>query len=103
VSDANLFTVKILDKEYRVACERGEQENLLRAARHLDERMREIRSKGKVLGGERIAVMAALNISHEYLQQDTEGSVRRREIETRLRSLQEKIEHALHQHSQLEV
>ena len=50
--------VRILDKEYLVACPQEEQEALLRAARHLDNKMREIRSSGKVFGTERIAVMA---------------------------------------------
>ena len=59
--------VRILDKEYLVACPQEEQEALLRAARHLDTKMREIRSSGKVFGTERIAVMAALNITHEAL------------------------------------
>ncbi len=63
--------VRILDKEYLVACPQEEQEALLRAARHLDTKMREIRSSGKVFGTERIAVMAALNITHELLERDT--------------------------------
>ncbi len=63
--------VKILDKEYLVACPEEEQEALIRAARHLDHKMREIRSSGKVFGVERIAVMAALNITHELLEQDS--------------------------------
>lgn len=103
MSRANLFTVKILEKEYRVACDKGEQEDLLRAARYLDEKMREIRTNGKVIGAEKIAVMAALNITHEFLQQDSEYSGRRNEIEQRLRGLQDKIDMALNQNSQLEV
>ncbi|MBR9871214.1 MAG: cell division protein ZapA [Gammaproteobacteria bacterium] len=63
--------VRILDKEYLVACPQEEQEALLRAARHLDNKMREIRSTGKVFGTERIAVMAALNITHSLLERDT--------------------------------
>jgi cell division protein ZapA len=63
--------VRILDKEYLVACPQEEQEALLRAARHLDNKMREIRSSGKVFGTERIAVMVALNITHELLERDT--------------------------------
>lgn len=63
--------VKILDKEYLVSCPEEEQEALLRSARHLDTKMREIRSSGKVFGTERIAVMAALNITHELLERDT--------------------------------
>ncbi|GAB5412729.1 MAG: cell division protein ZapA [Congregibacter sp.] len=65
---ANTFSVTILDKEYQVACPAEQQADLLLSARHLDEQMRAIRSTGKVIGLERIAVMAALNISHELLQ-----------------------------------
>ncbi|WP_439134376.1 cell division protein ZapA [Pseudomaricurvus sp.] len=60
--------VKILDKEYQVACPAGERDALLQAAHNLDQRMREIRSSGSVIGLERIAVMAALNLSHELLE-----------------------------------
>ena len=63
--------VKILDKEYLVACSAEEQEALRQAARHLDTKMREIRASGKVFGTERIAVMAALNITHDLLERDT--------------------------------
>ncbi|GAB3112893.1 cell division protein ZapA [Aestuariicella hydrocarbonica] len=66
--------VKILDKEYQVACPAGEQDALLQAARNLDERMRKIRSSGSVIGLERIAVMAALNLSHELLETQNQAS-----------------------------
>lgn len=61
--------VKIMDKEYLVTCPEEKQAALLEAARHLDKKMREIRHSGKVFGTERIAVMAALNITHDLLQQ----------------------------------
>jgi len=63
--------VRILDKEYLVACPEEERDALIRAARHLDTKMREIRASGKVFGAERIAVMAALNITHELLERDS--------------------------------
>ncbi|SFM64467.1 cell division protein ZapA [Marinobacter zhejiangensis] len=63
--------VKILDKEYLVACPANQQKALMDAASHLDKKMREIRTSGKVFGTERIAVMAALNITHDMLHQDT--------------------------------
>lgn len=63
--------VRILDKEYLVTCPEQEQQALLRSARHLDSKMREIRNSGKVFGTERIAVMAALNIANEMLERDT--------------------------------
>ncbi len=61
-------SVYILDKEYRVACPRDNQDALHTAARFLNEKMQEIRTSGKVVGIERIAVMAALNISYELMQ-----------------------------------
>ncbi len=60
--------VQILGKEYPIACPEDEQHDLLVAARYLDEKMRQIRSGGRVIGAERIAVMAALNITHELIQ-----------------------------------
>ena len=60
--------VKILDKEYQVACPREERQALIESAQLLDDRMRAIRGSGAVIGLERIAVMAALNLSHELLQ-----------------------------------
>jgi cell division protein ZapA len=61
-------TVKILDKEYQVACPDEQKAELIVSASYLDKQMRSIRETGKVIGLERIAVMAALNISHELLQ-----------------------------------
>lgn len=63
--------VNILDKDYLVACPPEQREALRESARHLDAKMREIRATGKVFGTERIAVMAALNITHEMLENST--------------------------------
>lgn len=66
MSEPSSVLVHLLDKEFRVACPADEKENLIRAARYLDDKMREIRS-ANVLGLERIAVMAALNLAHDLL------------------------------------
>ena len=96
-------SVSILDKEYTISCDEDEQEALLASARYLDKAMREIRESGKVVGADRIAVMAALNIAHELLSQDgSKGGI----VESygkRLRRLQDKIEHALFNSQQLEI
>lgn len=68
MSDTNTLKVKILDKDYLVSCPDDKKNALTAAALHLDGKMRDIRSSGKVLGTERIAVMAALNITYELLQ-----------------------------------
>jgi cell division protein ZapA len=59
--------VAIMGREFRVACPEDEREGLLQAVSHLDRKMREIRDSGKVIGLERIAIMAAINITHDYL------------------------------------
>ena len=61
-------TVSILDRDYQIACTEEEREPLHAAAAYLDKKMREIRDLGSVIGADRIAVMAALNIAHEFLQ-----------------------------------
>ena len=66
--------VTILGRDYRVACKESERAELMQAVAYLDGRMREIRDAGKVVGSERIAVMAALNIAHELLGRRGAGS-----------------------------
>jgi len=63
----NSLTINILDKEYRVSCGPDEQESLLASANVLNKKLSEIKKKGAVIGTERIAIMAALNMSHEVL------------------------------------
>jgi len=97
--------VKLLDKEYQVACPSGQQQALVRSANYLDNQMRNIRSTGKVIGLERIAVMAALNISHELLQQDPDSS----EIApappngSQVKNLNDKLDEALNRFRQMEI
>jgi cell division protein ZapA len=84
-------TIKVLDKDYRIACPPHEQEGLMASARLLDGRMREIRQTGRVIGSDRIAVLAALNLAHELVQiqrgqggQDTETTRRLSQIQERV-------------------
>jgi len=63
----NSVEVTLLGRTYRVACEEGEREALMQAVAYLDAKMNEIRKAGKIIGAERIAVMAALNVAHELL------------------------------------
>jgi len=66
-STTKTLAIKILDRELRVACPEEERGELLDAVAYLDKKMREIRDSGKIASVERIAIMAALNISHELL------------------------------------
>jgi cell division protein ZapA len=69
----NFLDITLLGKEYRVACPPEEREALLAAVAYVDEKMRDIAEKTKSSIAERIAVMAALNIAHEYLTQRSSG------------------------------
>ena len=64
---AKTVEVNLLGRSYRVACDDDEREALMQAVAYLDTKMSEIRKSGKVMGAERIAVMAALNVAHELL------------------------------------
>ena len=104
MSHPNTVTVKILDKEYQVACPAEQEAELMVSAKYLDKQMRSIRDTGKVIGLERIAVMAALNISHELLRASEETGVV--EVPPSVESvnrLNRKLDDALYQMRQLEI
>lgn len=88
-------TIKVLDKDYRIACPPHEQEGLMASARLLDGRMREIRQTGRVIGSDRIAVLAALNIAHELVQMQQAQAGADSETTRRLARIQERIASAL--------
>ncbi len=96
---ANSVLIHILGKEYQIACPPEEEQRLVNAAQHLDTQMRKIRESGKVVGLERIAVMAALNLSHELLNtsQNSSGS------QEQLERVNHKLDSALQRLKQLEI
>jgi len=100
--EAMPVTVRILDKEYRVACQPHEQEGLIESARMLDHRMREIRQTGRVIGMDRIAVMAALNIAHELIETRRTRVKTGEETERRLSDLQHRLAEELANQHQLD-
>jgi len=103
MSDTGAVSIRILDKEYRVSCPPEEQEALMSTASYLGKKMKEIRDSGKVVGTDRIAVMAALNLTHELLKTRSENSSQNETIGTRIRALQNKIDAALHDSKQMDL
>jgi len=87
--------IKILDRELRIACPEDEREELLDAVSYLDKRMREIRDAGKIVSVERIALMAALNITHELLTTRVGKGIDLSDLKRRIGSMQTAIEAAL--------
>lgn len=102
-ASAAAVTVQILDKEYRVACPPDEHEALLRSASFLSKKMKEIRDSGKVIGTDRIAVMAALNLAHDLIKSRSDSDTHGSTLNARIKTLQNKIDAALHDAKQLEL
>jgi cell division protein ZapA len=95
VSEPSRVSVKILEKEYHVTCPVDERPALLDSAEYLNRKMREIRDSGKVIGLDRIAVMAALNIVNELLQARGQDEVTETDLAARLRAMRERVEGVL--------
>ena len=87
--------IKLLDRELRVACPEEERSELLEAVAFLDKRMREIRDAGKIASVERIALMAALNITHELLGMKVGRGIDLADFKRRMNSMQTAIDEAL--------
>jgi len=101
--DQARVSVRIMEKEYLIACPYDERSALLDAAELLNGRMRETRDSGKVVGLDRIAVMAALNLAHEYLKGRDRESKLDNGVGHRVRALRERVEGALEKGQQLEL
>lgn len=93
--DGKPITVTILDKEYLVACEDQEREQLHAAVRLLNQKMQEVRNSGKVIGTERIAVMAALNMAHELIDYKSRNDDYTSRVGDDIQRLRQKIERVL--------
>lgn len=104
-SEPNPVIITILGKEYRIACPPEERAALEASARYLDKKMREIRDRGRTAGGDNIAIMAALNITHELLQKESQEPPEKYDnsLSGRVRQLQTKIEAALSNARQIEI
>jgi len=92
---AEPVSVIILDKKYQFACAPEERNDLIEAARNLDERMSEIRDSGRLLSLERIALQAALNFSADLLRIQRREAQRTERIDSRIRLLADQIDDAL--------
>jgi cell division protein ZapA len=96
-------SVRIMEKEYVIACPYEERTALLDTAEFLNNRMREIRDSGKVVGLDRIAVMVALNLANELLRLKNQDTRLENEASGRIRALRERVEGAIEKGQQLEL
>ncbi len=88
-------SLNIMGKEYRIACDEEEQEDLIHSAQKLDVQMRKMRDSGKITGPDRIAVMAALNLAHELQMMKNKNAELNQRLSESLAKLSHKIENVL--------
>ena len=88
-------SIRILDKEYQVACSANERTDLLDSAEVLNAKMKEIRDSGRIVGLDRIAVMAALNMANDLLHAKERDKYLEDDLSSRLKNISDRVESAL--------
>ncbi len=96
-------SVRILDKEYQVACPPEERTDLLDSAEVLNAMMLEIRDSGRVVGLDRIAVMAALNMANDLLHAQARDRLLEGDLSARLKSISDRVDNVLGGSQQLDL
>lgn len=96
-------TIRILEKEYNVACPAEDKAALLASAELLNGKMREIRDSGKVVGLDRVAVMAALNLANELIKAQAQDQELKNIVGVRVRAMREHLDSALGPAKQLSL
>lgn len=103
MSQFSQVTIRILEKEYNVACPAEEKPALLASAELLNHKMREIRDSGKVVGLDRVAVMAALNLANELLKAQGQDEELKNIVGLRIKAMREHLDTALGPTKQLSL
>jgi len=96
-------SIRILEKEYQVACPASERDDLIAAAELLNRNMRDIRDRGKIVGLDRVAVMAALNLANEVIKFRSRDEELNNDFGSRIESLRDKLDTALGNSKQLSL
>ena len=96
-------SVRILDKEYQVACPASERTDLLDSAEVLNSKMLEIRDSGRIVGLDRIAVMAALNMANDLLHAQARDRLLEGDLSGRLKIISDRVESVLGGSQQLDL
>lgn len=95
MSTQDSVIVTILDKDYQVSCPADERTKLENSARYLDQKMNDIRQSGRIIGLDRIAVMAGLNITHDLLNEGDKKSNASLDVSEKINALENKLDFAI--------
>lgn len=102
-STSGSVTITILGREYQIACPADEEEALRRSARYLDQQMESVKRRGTSLGYEKIAVLAALNITHDLLKNSKDATSTQKDYQREIGQLERKIDAILVANRQIEI
>ena len=102
-TESNTLTVSIVGKDYQVACPAGEEQSLREAAHYLHTLMESIRSSGRVVGLDRVAVMAALNVCNELLQSKSNHAEAQDHVNERVQKLSDRVADAINENKQMKI
>ncbi|HEX6004971.1 MAG TPA: cell division protein ZapA [Burkholderiales bacterium] len=100
-AESKALQINIMGREFRVACPEEEQKSLLEAVDYLNRKMQDIRSGGKVVGLERIAIMAALNVAHELLSMKVGGGFDMADIKRKMNRMENVLDQAMADQNEL--
>ena len=98
-----MVTINLLGRDYQISCPSEEEDALLKAAKFLNNKMEKIKSHGSTLAFEKLAVMTALNLSHDLMEHSITNDVLESESQNQIKSLNDKLEAALQSSRQLEI
>ena len=102
-TESNTLTVSIVGKDYQGACPAGEEQSLREAAHYLHTLMESIRSSGRVVGLDRVAVMAALNVCNELLQSKSKHAEAHDLVNERVQKLSDRVADAINENKQMKI
>jgi cell division protein ZapA len=103
MASAGSVTITIMGRDYQISCPQEEEESLRKSARHLDKNMEEVRKRGSSLGYEKIAVLAALNITHELLKVGQNANSSETDVLREIKLIEKKIDSILLASRQIEI
>jgi cell division protein ZapA len=86
--------ISLNGREYRVACPPEEREALADAAAHLDEQLRKLAARTGA-AGEKLAIMTALNIAHEFIAFQRSGGFDMPDLRRRIGAMTARLDEAL--------
>ena len=95
MTESKPVRVSILDKEYLISCPDDEREQLYAVVDFVNEKLLEVKGSGKLIGTERIVIMATLNIANELLAYKRKNKDYTESVDSIVKRLQTKIDGVL--------